>query len=60
MVVKGRNRDTAWWSITCEEWPVVKAGLEAWLDPTNFDSKGKQLRGLKECRDACKIKGALA
>lgn len=52
IIVKGRRRDTAWFSVTDDEWPVVKAGAEAWLDEGNFDENGKQKRGLKECREA--------
>jgi RimJ/RimL family protein N-acetyltransferase len=42
MVVKGHNRDTAWFSIIDGEWPRIKAGFEKWLDPANFDGEGKQ------------------
>lgn len=45
MVMKGRNRDTAWFSITDEEWPSVKIAIEAWLDPSNFE-QGRQRRSL--------------
>jgi RimJ/RimL family protein N-acetyltransferase len=48
MVVKGRNRDTAWFAITDDEWPAVRAGLEAWLDAGNLDAAGQQKRGLGE------------
>jgi len=41
-IVKGRNRDTAWFSITDDEWPAVRAAFEAWLDPPNFDVDGVQ------------------
>ena len=41
-VVKGRNRDTAWFSILDGEWPALKATLRAWLDPHNFDQDGRQ------------------
>jgi RimJ/RimL family protein N-acetyltransferase len=51
MVVKGRNRDTAWFSILDVEWPAVRAAFEAWLAPENFDSKGGQRRSLAEVRD---------
>ena len=37
MIVKGRNRDTAWFSMTDGEWPSRKAAFEAWLSPENFD-----------------------
>ncbi len=46
MIVKGRNRDTAWFSILDSEWPQRKAALEAWLDPGNFDSQGCQIKPL--------------
>ncbi len=39
---KGRNRDTAWYSIIDSEWPSLKAAFEAWLDPNNFDENGQQ------------------
>ncbi len=50
MVVKGRNRDTAWFSIIDSDWPHVKAGFEAWLAPENFDDDGRQRRSLHQCR----------
>lgn len=50
MVVKGRNRDTAWYSITDGEWPLRRAGFEAWLAPENFDDTGKQKHSLTEMR----------
>jgi RimJ/RimL family protein N-acetyltransferase len=46
MVARGRNRDTAWYSILESEWPRVKAAIEAWLDPANFDAAGIQKRSL--------------
>ena len=42
MVVKGVNRDTAWFSIVDREWPAIRAAFERWLDPSNFDSTGRQ------------------
>lgn len=42
MVVKGRNRDTAWFAMTNQDWPRIKAGYEAWLAPDNFDAAGQQ------------------
>jgi len=41
-VYKGRNRDTAWFSITDREWPALKAALEHWLAADNFDAAGRQ------------------
>lgn len=46
MIVKGQSRDTAWFSMLDTEWPGRKAGLEAWLDPANFDATGTQRRRL--------------
>ena len=48
MVVKGRNRDTAWYSITDGEWPARKRRFEAWLRPENFGMDGRQVRRLEE------------
>jgi RimJ/RimL family protein N-acetyltransferase len=48
MVVKGRNRDTAWFAITDGEWPALRAGYEAWLDDANRDADGEQRRPLAE------------
>jgi len=42
VVVKGRNRDTAWFSILDREWPALRAAFEAWLAPANFDATGRQ------------------
>lgn len=47
-VVKGRNRDTAWFSITDCEWPAVKAAFDSWLDPANFDAAGRQRERLSD------------
>ena len=41
-IYKGRNRDTAWYSIIDSEWPAVREALEAWLEPSNFDEQGTQ------------------
>jgi RimJ/RimL family protein N-acetyltransferase len=46
MIVKGKNRDTAWYSILDSEWPDRKAKLETWLRPENFDERGVQRRRL--------------
>jgi len=48
-IVKGRNRDTAWFSIIDSEWPTLKAKYESWLSPDNFDDDGKQKTRLQEC-----------
>jgi RimJ/RimL family protein N-acetyltransferase len=48
-VVKGRNRDTAWYAITDGDWPRVSAAYDAWLAPSNFDEHGVQLSPLETC-----------
>lgn len=50
MIVKGRNRDTAWFSVTDQEWPSRKAAFEAWLSPDNFDAQGRQRKKLEAFR----------
>ena len=45
-IVKGRSRDTTWYSIIAEEWPARRAAYEAWLAPSNFDADGRQLTPL--------------
>ena len=50
IVYKGRNRDTAWYSIIDKEWPAVKRSFEQWLDPSNFDAAGRQRRRLEDFR----------
>ena len=42
MVVKGENRDTAWYAMLDRDWPQRRAAFEAWLDPENFDEDGRQ------------------
>jgi RimJ/RimL family protein N-acetyltransferase len=49
-VVKGRNRDTAWFSIIDRDWPQLKTAFTAWLAPENFDPAGKQRRSLADIR----------
>ena len=46
VVYKGRNRDTAWYSIIDREWPALKAAFERWLEEANFDSDGRQRESL--------------
>ena len=52
MVMKGRNRDTAWFSMLDSEWPQAKAAFETWLAAENFDETGSQQRSLADIRDA--------
>jgi hypothetical protein len=48
MVVKGLNRDTAWYAMLDREWPARKRAFEAWLAPANFDEAGRQRLALSE------------
>lgn len=47
-VIKGRNRDTAWYSILDSEWPALEKAFVAWLAVENFDTQGRQKRRLSE------------
>src|SRR5262245_4752005 len=46
MIIKGRSRDTAWYSMIDTEWPARKARFESWLTLDNFDAEGRQRRAL--------------
>ena len=48
LIVKGRSRDTAWFSLTDEEWPAVRAAHAQWFAPENFDADGRQKTSLSE------------
>ncbi|AMO57351.1 hypothetical protein GZ77_15800 [Endozoicomonas montiporae] len=50
LVYKGRNRDTAWFSMLDGEWPELKKAFEQWLNPDNFNSEGQQLQKLQAAR----------
>lgn len=50
MVVKGENRDTAWYAMTDGDWPLIRGAFEAWLDPSNFDETGNQIARLQQLR----------
>lgn len=50
MVIKGRNRDTAWFAMLDSEWPIIRRAFQQWLAPENFDSQGRQLRDLVSIR----------
>ena len=47
MMIKGKNRDTAWYSMLDGEWPERKRAFEAWLAAENFDAQGRQLQALR-------------
>jgi RimJ/RimL family protein N-acetyltransferase len=48
MVVKGRTRDTAWFSLIDEDWPAIRTRTEAWLAPANFNVDGRQRQKLQD------------
>jgi RimJ/RimL family protein N-acetyltransferase len=48
VIYKGRNRDTAWFSMIDSEWPALKRAYEQWLAPENFDAEGRQVRALAD------------
>jgi len=47
-IVKGRNRDTAWFSVIDSEWPALEAAFQFWLSPSNFDAAGRQKERLSD------------
>jgi RimJ/RimL family protein N-acetyltransferase len=47
VVIKGRNRDTAWFAVTDRDWPALAAAFDRWLDPSNFDAAGRQRVSLR-------------
>ena len=47
-IVKGRNRDTAWFAVIDSEWPALKEAFELWLAPSNFGTDGKQIERLSD------------
>jgi RimJ/RimL family protein N-acetyltransferase len=48
MIVKGRNRDTAWFSVIDSEWPALAEAYRVWLNPANFDARGRQKERLSD------------
>ncbi len=52
LIVKGRNRDTAWFSMLDSEWPLRKANFERWLEPANFGADGRQRVSLSKLNQA--------
>lgn len=57
MVIKGANRDTAWFAMLDRDWPLADAAFRAWLDPANFDAEGGQRRSLEQIRAALGASG---
>jgi len=52
MIIKGHNRDTAWFSMLDSEWPARKANFERWLAPENFTADGRQKLSLRAMNGA--------
>ncbi len=50
MIVKGLNRDTAWFSMIDKDWPALRSAYEGWLDASNFDPEGSQRTRFEEFR----------
>ena len=50
LIVKGRNRDTAWYSIIDKEWPPIRAAFQTWLKDANFEPQGRQKQPLRARR----------
>ena len=54
LIVKGRNRDTAWYSALDSEWPAIDAAFTRWLDLANFDGEGKQIEALSKLMESAR------
>lgn len=54
VIYKGRNRDTAWFSMIDTEWPALRRAYEKWLATENFDADGRQRRKLTDCIEAAR------
>jgi hypothetical protein len=48
MILKGRNRDSAWFAVTDDDWPALREAYAAWLSPANFDASGRQRERLSD------------
>lgn len=55
LIVKGRNRDTAWFAATDHDWPALREAFAAWLAPGNFDAEGGQRERLGELTRAVRV-----
>ncbi|WP_108483147.1 GNAT family N-acetyltransferase [Oceaniglobus ichthyenteri] len=56
-VMKGRNRDTAWFACIDQEWPALQTAFEAWLAPSNFDANGQQRERLGDLTALVRVAG---
>ncbi|MWD26834.1 GNAT family N-acetyltransferase [Aquicoccus sp. SCR17] len=57
LVVKGRNRDTAWFACIDSEWPALDQAFRVWLDPANFDASGQQRERLSDLTRLVRVAG---
>lgn len=55
MIIKGRNRDTAWFAITDQDWPALREAYAAWLNPANFDAQGRQRERLSDLTNLVRV-----
>jgi RimJ/RimL family protein N-acetyltransferase len=55
VVVKGRNRDTAWFAMVDRDWPCLGSAYAEWLEPANFDAEGAQIRALGDLTRPCRV-----
>ncbi|MFC7703210.1 GNAT family N-acetyltransferase [Plastorhodobacter daqingensis] len=55
MVIKGRNRDTAWFAVTDQDWPALREAYGAWLRPGNFDAEGRQIERLSDMTSLVRV-----
>ncbi len=49
LIIKGKNRDTAWFAMLDKDWPKLRPAYETWLAPENFHADGAQKAPLEEC-----------
>ncbi|WP_294620590.1 GNAT family protein [uncultured Roseovarius sp.] len=56
-VVKGRNRDTAWFAAIDSEWPALAEAFQFWLSPANFDARGQQRERLSDLTSLVRVAG---
>lgn len=56
-VVKGRNRDTAWFAAIDKEWPALNEAFTFWLAPSNFDAEGRQVERLSDLTALVRVGG---
>ena len=55
MIIKGRNRDSAWFAVTDQDWPALREAYAAWLNPANFDAEGRQRERLSDLTNLVRV-----